>query len=110
MPRLKTLFIAGILTAVLIGYVGPVQAYIDQRSELAHQQATLAELEAKRDRLKKQTKASERPDVLEAKARDLGLIKPGERAYVIRGLPDEKPPRTEATDDGGLWGWIAGRL
>ena len=110
MPRLKLLFIAGILTAVLIGYVGPVQAYVEQRAELAHQKATLAELEAKRDRLKRQAKASDRPDVLEAKARDLGLIKPGERAYVIRGLPDEKPAHADTSDDGGLWGWIAVRL
>jgi len=110
MPRLKILFIAGLLTAVLIGYVGPVRAYVDQRAELAEQQETLAELEAKRDRLKQLTKASERADVLEAQAREQGLIKPGERAYVVRGLPDDKPSRREASDDGGLWGWIAGLL
>jgi cell division protein FtsB len=110
MPRLKLLFIAGILTAVLIGYVGPVQAYVEQRAELAHQRETLAQLDAKRDRLERQAKASNRPDVLEAKARDLGLIKPGERAYVIRGLPEDKPARPESSDDGGLLGWIARRL
>jgi len=110
MHRLKLLFIAGILTAVLVGYIGPVQSYIEQRAELSRQQTALAELTAKRDRLQKQNDALNRPEVLEARARDLGLIRPGERAYVIRGLPDEPKPRAESSDDGGVFGWLTSRL
>jgi cell division protein FtsB len=110
MRRLKQLFIAGLLTAILIGYVGPVRAYLDQRAELGRQQAALVELETKRERLERQNAALDRPAVLEAKARALGLIKPDERAYVVRGLPDERPPREASDDGGGIWGWLAGHL
>ena len=110
MNRLKLFLVAGILTAVLVGYVGPVQAYIEQRAELSRQQNELAEQTAKRDRLQKQNDALNRPEVLEARARDLGLIRPGERAYVIRGLPEEQRPQEESSDDGGLLGWLTGRL
>ena len=110
MDRLKLIFIAGVLSAVLLGYVGPVQAYLAQRSELAHQREVLSELELKRDRLERQAKESLRPDVLEAQAREQAMIKPGERAYVIRGLPEETPARAEGGDDGGLWDRITGLL
>jgi hypothetical protein len=45
--------------------------------------------------------------VLETRARELGLITPGERAFLVRG--DLEPPPPEPPDDGGdggPLGWL----
>jgi hypothetical protein len=98
----------GILTAVLVSYVGPVRGYLAQRAELAAQRAALEDLRERRDALREQLTAIARPEVLERRARELGLALPGERTYVVRGLP---PPggaaaAPEEDEDGGLFGWI----
>lgn len=98
----------GIVTAVLVSYVGPVRGYLAQRTELASQRAALADLRERRDHLSEQLTAISRPEVLERRARELGLALPGERTYVVRGLPP--PAGTTAVpeeDDGdGLLGWV----
>jgi cell division protein FtsB len=64
--------------------VGPVHGYLSQRQQLAEEQRNLSVLIAKRDALKRQIAALDRDDVLEARARELGMVKPGERSYLVR--------------------------
>ncbi|MEZ0284479.1 MAG: septum formation initiator family protein [Thermoleophilia bacterium] len=95
------------MTALLIGYVGPVRGYFEQRGELRDERAKLAALEERRDEFKAQLDALDTPEVLETRARELGLITPGERAFLVRG--DLEPPAPQPQDDGGdggPLGWI----
>ncbi len=46
--------------------------------------------------------------MLEARARALGLIKPGEKAYLVRGTLDRAPAAPAGHDDGGPLGWLTG--
>jgi hypothetical protein len=62
-------------------------------------------LEERRDDFRAQLEALDRPDVLEERARELGLITPGERAFLVRG--DLDPPRRRPEDDGGDGGPLA---
>ena len=98
---------AGVLTALLLGYIGPVSGYLDQRATLRQEQARLHDLEHTRDALRTQIADLGQPAVLEARARELGLVEPGERAFVVRGDIDPKPP-PEPKDDGGRLGWLTG--
>ncbi|MCC6833211.1 MAG: septum formation initiator family protein [Thermoleophilia bacterium] len=98
------------LTAVCIGYIGPVNGYISQRSELARERADLTRLEARRDALSAQLKALERADVLEARARQLGLLMPGEKGYVLKRAELEPPAPAPERHDDGLWGWLTSRF
>jgi len=99
--------VAGLLTAILLGYIGPVKGYLDQRGELRGESARLALLEERRDELRGQLAALDRPDVLEERARELGLVLPGERAFVVRGDLDPPPPAPAPDgDDGGPFGWL----
>ena len=98
------------LTAVCIGYIGPVNGYISQRSELARERQNLAELQARRDTLAVQLRALERDDVLEARARQLGLLKPGERGFVLKRSELEPPPPPPEAGDDGIWGWLTSKL
>jgi hypothetical protein len=85
-----------------------VRGYLHQRSELAEQRAALATLEARRDALGRQIVALRRPEVLEARARELGLVRPGERTFLIRGLPEPGEEPTDAPKGDGGGGGILG--
>jgi cell division protein FtsB len=78
--------VLAVIAGVLAGYVGPVRGYLDGRRELSEQEATLARAERQRDGIAAQLRALDRPAVLEARARELGLVRPGETPFVVRGL------------------------
>ena len=45
--------------------------------------------------------------MLETRARELGLITPGERAFLVRGDLDPPPPEPpDGGGDGGPFGWL----
>jgi cell division protein FtsB len=107
--RLRRIFLAGLLTAILIGYIGPVTGYFQQRSQLHQEQAHLAQLVATRDHLRSQLADLDRSSVLEERARALGLIQPGERSYLVRGeLDPPAPAPAKGGGDGGPLGWLTG--
>jgi cell division protein FtsB len=86
-----------------------VKGYFDQRSELGAERARLSALEDRRDQYRSQLTALGRSDVLEERARELGLVQPGERAFVVNGDLDPPPPEPEGDrDDGGPFGWLTG--
>lgn len=109
------LLLAGIVTAILVSYIGPVRGYLAQRTELAQETARLDALEAHRQQLVRQLRAIDRPAVLERRARELGLVRPGERPFLVEGLDSvereaaQERARERARDDGGgLLGWLPG--
>lgn len=105
----RRIFIAGLLTALLLGYVGPVSGYLNQRAELRDESAKLEVLEQRRETLRKQIADLNKADVLEARARAIGLVKPGERAFIVRGdLEPPAAPDEGGGDDGGPIGWLTG--
>ena len=104
----RRLIVAGILIAVTLAYLGPVRGYLDQRSELHSAQASLHDMEATRDRIKRQLAALDQPAVLEARARELDLVRPGERAYVLQGLPSSAPRPVPKRHDRSLWDRLLG--
>jgi hypothetical protein len=81
---------------------------MEQRAELRDERAKLAALEDRRDAFRAQLDALDTPEVLETRARELGLVLPGERALLVRG--DLRPPPQPADDgdDGGPLGWLTG--
>ncbi len=94
----------------MAGYVGPVRGYLDQRAELRDEQGKLAMLEQRRDTLRTQLAALGQDPVLEARARQLGLVKPGERAFLVRGDLDPPPRVRERRGDEGPFSWVTGRF
>lgn len=105
----RRIIILGLLTALLLGYVGPISGYLAQRSELRDESAKLDVLEHKRETLRRQIADLNTADVLEARARAIGLIKPGERAFIVRGDLEPAPAAPEGGgDDGGALGWLTG--
>lgn len=90
-----------------------MRAYFDQRAELAAETARLEQLEQRREQLVRQVRAIDRPAVVERRARELGLVREGERPYLVQGLEqvereaaaERQPPRD---DGGGILSWLPG--
>src|SRR3954471_9649581 len=79
------------LLAVLVGmlflYVNPARSYLDTLRESHHRRAEVRGLLNENKRLQAKRRALDDPHTLEAAARKLGMVRPGERPYVVRGLP-----------------------
>ncbi|HYH57997.1 MAG TPA: septum formation initiator family protein [Thermoleophilaceae bacterium] len=76
-----------VLFAILLAYISPVSHWIRQSETAKHEEALLHELQDENDHLKARVDDLKRPLALEREARKLGMIKEGERAYVIENLP-----------------------
>lgn len=75
-----------IFAGLLFLYVNPARSYVDTLRESHRREAQVRALERQHDRLAARQRALADPHVLEAMARRLGMVKPGEHPYVVRGL------------------------
>ena len=76
------------LGIVLLLYISPLHRWITQHNLAKQQNAELQQLEKQNTDLKAHIKLLHDPSALEAEARKLGMIRRGEREYVVRNLPD----------------------
>ena len=71
---------------ILLLYISPAKHWIQQSRTAGHQQEELRQLTENRA-LNKRVKALGDPGALEREARRLGMVRQGERSYVIENLP-----------------------
>jgi cell division protein FtsB len=81
----------GVLGLVLYLYIGPATTWVSTWKEAREKRAEVAELRTQNERLRERRDALKRRSSLEREARRLGMVKAGERMYVVDGLP--KPAR-----------------
>ena len=75
-----------VLLGVIALYINPMRTWLSARGEAEQRRAEVAELQREHDRLKARRDQLRDPVQLEREARRLGMVKPGERAYVVNGL------------------------
>lgn len=101
----RRLFILGLVVALIVSYIGPVRGYRHHQAELRVQEQQLRDLTRQRDTIRAELAKSNTPAAIEARARELGYIKPGEVQYRITDL--ERPADAErARGDVGIWNWF----
>jgi len=76
-----------VLVGLLLLYIGPARSYVSALGQAREKRSEVRALEAEHKDLEARRRALNRPAVLEAEARKLGYVKPGERPYVVEGLP-----------------------
>jgi cell division protein FtsB len=77
-----------IVLAVVFGlYVQQGLAFLSARSQAGEQQSILRQLTQERARLIHEQRALNNPATIELYARRLGMVKQGERPYVVTGMP-----------------------
>ena len=85
--RLGRLALLATLVVILMLYVSPARHWLQQSSTASAQRQELQELRQESRQLKERVRALRDPGALEREARRLGMVRQGERAYVIEGLP-----------------------
>ena len=75
-----------VLVGVLALYVNPALSWFSTLSESKQRTAEVAKLERENERLRERRAELRDPKALEREARRLGMVRPGERAYVVEGL------------------------
>jgi len=84
--RVALLAVLGIILAL---YISPAKHWIEQSATAGAQREELGRLKSEQGRLRGQVRDLRRPAALEREARKLGMVKRGERSYVIEGLPGD---------------------
>jgi len=78
--RLALLFVLG---AIVLLYIPPVTHWLQQSSTAARGRAQVEQLTRDRAQLRARLRALTGPGAVEREARRLGMVGPGERAYVV---------------------------
>lgn len=75
------------LGIVLLLYISPLHRWLTQRSLAAQETQQLHQLQQQNKQLRTHIAKLHDPTALEAEARKLGMVRRGEREYVVRNLP-----------------------
>jgi cell division protein FtsB len=74
------------LAIVAFLYYRPAHSYFSTRSALEQRSAEVGRLRSERDALTRRLARSSSKRALEREARRLGLVRPGERLYIVKGI------------------------
>lgn len=76
-----------VLALVALAYVGPATSLLSTVHASHAKQAQLHALQREHTLLLQQAKRLRDPQTVQTEARALGMVRPGERSYVVTGLP-----------------------
>jgi cell division protein FtsB len=82
-----------VLAAIAIGYVHPLRAYLDARADVTQRRADISALEQQTSALERQLEFARTDVFVEREARRLGLVRPGERLFIVKGVEAWKKGR-----------------
>jgi hypothetical protein len=72
--------------AIAIAYVQPIRAYMDARTDVAERRAEKRALLRRQAALEHRLELAGGEAFVEREARRLGLVRPGERLFVVKGV------------------------
>jgi cell division protein FtsB len=82
--RLGRWALIGVFALVLYLYIGPAISWVQTYREAGRQRAQVATLRAENAELRERKRLLSQSGALEREARRLGMVKAGERAYVVK--------------------------
>lgn len=88
-PVLRWAAVATLVVVALL-YYRPVKSYLETRAVLEERRAEVKKLRAKRDDLARRLEDADTPEALARRARKLGLVKPGEQLFIVKGIEEWK--------------------
>jgi cell division protein FtsB len=80
----------GVAVFVVIGlsYIHPLRSYEAARGRVEQRRGELAALERENAQLERRLSLSGKDLFVEREARRIGLVRPGERLYIVKGVED----------------------
>ena len=88
--------VGGILAALL--YYRPVHSYLQTKDALARRNAEVQRLQAEKDSLDARLAVVASGATLVRRARRIGLVKPGERLFIVKGIAAWRKTRQSVSD------------
>ena len=85
--RLGRWALIAVFAFVMYLYIGPAATWVSTYHEAKKKRAEVAALKVENQRLRERRKELKDPASLEREARRLGMVKAGEKSYVITDLP-----------------------
>lgn len=87
-----------VVTAFL--YYRPIASYLDARHQLGARSSEVAELRAEKARLERRLQRTTSLDALAREARRIGLVRPGERLFIVKGIKAWRRANATVSGDG----------
>jgi cell division protein FtsB len=81
-----------VLLAIGLAYVHPLRSYTSARDRVGARQVELAALEREIAGLDQRIALSGEDAFIEREARRLGLVRPGERLFIVKGVESRREP------------------
>ena len=90
----------GVAALVGVLYYHPLTTYFETRATLNERAAEVAELRAEKTRLERRLAWSSTPEALSREARQMNLVRPGERLFIVKGIPEWRRAQRTIHGDG----------
>lgn len=87
--RVGRMAILVVLVGMALLYVRPMAGYWSARGEAGTRREEVQQLRTENTELRARREALKHGGALEAEARRLGMVRPGERPFVVEGLPED---------------------
>jgi cell division protein FtsB len=98
--RLRLLWVVVLVGVVAYLYYQPLTSYVETRRDLAARRAEVAQLRATKAELEQRLESWTSLDATRREARRIGYVLPGERLFVVKGIPDWRKARRNLREDG----------
>jgi cell division protein FtsB len=85
--RLRRLLPILVLAAVAYAYYKPLSSWMHTRHALAQRRGQVAALERQKHALEAAVEQASTDAALARRARRIGLVEPGERLFIVKGIP-----------------------
>jgi Septum formation initiator len=92
--RLRLLWLIGVVGVSVYLYYRPISSYFETRNELAASRAEVESLRLVKAELELRLMNSTSAESVEREARRIGWVKPGERLFVVKGIPAWRKARS----------------
>ena len=102
LPR-RWRFVVPLLVLVVAGflYAQPLTRYVDTRGDLTERRSEVAALRVQKARLEARLERSTSLVALSREARRLGLVRPGEQLFIVKGITAWRRGSATVSADGG---------
>jgi hypothetical protein len=90
----------GVVALVGVLYYQPLRSYFETRALLNERAAEVGELRAEKARLQARLERSATLTALAREARQMNLVRPGERLYIVKGIPEWRRAQRTLRGDG----------
>jgi hypothetical protein len=86
--RLRLFWALSVLFVAVYLYYRPLSSYVDTRHELTAQRVEVQQLRVRKLELEQRLNASTSLEATRREARRIGYIRPGERLFIVKGIPE----------------------